>query len=152
MCSSYQLQLEAYVLIHSKLSHPNLKRKFYTLWNPNWQKKDMSNCLPDVTIKLYLSFLFHNNNWVTTIKFKKWIAIPPCFRNGKISYNTLALNFKDWSFGVVVTRHFRPKSGHLNDRVYCKSIDRTLKMLLIEVSGNFLRPTIPKIRKLLVFG
>ena len=44
---------------------------------------------------------------------------------------TLALNFKDWTFGVIVTRHFRPKSGLLNERVHCEPIDRTLKMIYI---------------------
>ena len=64
----------------------------------------------------------------------------------------LALNFKDRPFGVIVTRHFRPKLGHLNERVYCKLIDRTSKMLFIKESGSFLRPTSPPLRKLLVFG
>ena len=64
--------------------------------------------------------------------------------------HTLALNFKDWTFGVIVTRHFRPKSGLLNEIVYCKPIDRTLKMLFIERSGSFLRPTISELLKLLV--
>ena len=43
---------------------------------------------------------------------------------------------------AIVTRHFRPKSGHLNDSVYCKPIDRTLKMLFIEGSDSFLPPII----------
>ena len=59
--------------------------------------------------------------------------------------HTLALNFKDWTFGVIVTRHFRPKSGLLNE-----IIDRTLKMLLIERSGSVLRPTISELLKLLI--
>ena len=50
----------------------------------------------------------------------------PCF------VHTLALNFKDWTFGVILTRHFRPKSRCLNGRVYCKPIDVTSKMLFIE--------------------
>ena len=153
-CSSYQLRLQAhyYILLNPKLNDPRLKIKFDTPWNRNWLKKYMPNCMSYVTVKLYLSFLFHNNDSVTIIRFKKWITIPVCFRNGKISCSTLALNFKDWPFGVIVTRHFRPKSGHLNDRLYCKSIDRTLKMLFIEGSGKFLRPTIPNLRTLLVFG
>ena len=44
----------------------------------------------------------------------------------------------------------RAKPGHLNERVYCKPIDRTLKMLFIEGSGSFLRPTIPELWKLLI--
>ena len=131
------------LLRHPKLNHPRLKIKFYIPWNSNWLKKYMPNCMPYVTVKLYLSFLFHNNNSVTINKFKKWITI---------SYSTLALNFKNWPFGVIVTHHFRPKSGHLNDRLYCKSINRTLKMLFIEGSGRFLRQTIPNLRTLLVIG
>ena len=45
--------------------------------------------------------------------------------------HTLALNFKDWTFGVIVTRHFRPKSRRLNKRVYCKPIDRKLKTIYV---------------------
>ena len=98
--------------------------KFCTHWNPSWLKKYTANCLSYVTVNLYLSFLFHNNNSVYTIfTWKNWITIPASFRNGEILYSTLALNFKDWPFGIIVTRHFRPKSGHLNDRVYCKPIE-----------------------------
>ena len=60
-------------------------------------------------------------------------------------FYTLALNFKDWAFGVIVTRSFRPKSVHLNERVYCKPIDRTLKMLFSEDSHRFLRPIISEL-------
>ena len=49
-------------------------------------------------------------------------------------FHTLALNVKDWLSVVIVTRHFRLKSGHLNERVYGKSTDRTL-------------PTIPQLWK-----
>ena len=45
--------------------------------------------------------------------------------------------FKD--FVTFVTRHFRPKSGHLNERVHCKPVDRTLR-------------TISELWKLMVFG
>ena len=41
------------------------------------------------------------------------------------------LNFKDWTFGFIATRHFRPKSGRLNKRVYCRSIARALKVIYI---------------------
>ena len=44
---------------------------------------------------------------------------------------TLALNFKDWTFSIIVTRYFRPKSGRLNKKVYSKPIVRTLKMIYI---------------------
>ena len=146
-CSSYQLQLEAYCF----LLHPKLRIKFYTYWNINWFKKNMPNCLSYLTVNLYLSFLFYINISVTIFKFKKWITIPSCFRNEKISYSALALNFNDWPFGIIVIRHFRPKSGHINDKVYCKPINKTVKMLFNEKSGNFLRPSIPELWELLVF-
>ena len=132
-CLSYHLQLEVYyVLLHSKL-----KKKFYTHWNPNWFKKYMPNCLSYLTVNLFLSVLFH------IFQLKKWI-IPDSFRNGKISYSTLALNFKDWIFSIIATLCLRPKSGHLNDRVYCKPIDRAKKMLFNKRSGSFLRQIIPE--------
>ena len=37
-------------------------------------------------------------------------------------------------FGITVTRHFRTNSGHLNERVYCKPMDRRLKRSQIAVS------------------
>ena len=43
--------------------------------------------------------------------------------------------------------HFRSKSGHLNETVYCKPIDRRLKTLLNEGLGSLLRPTLPDIWK-----
>ena len=57
---------------------------------------------------------------------------------------TLALNFDGWPFSTTVTRYFRPKLGHSNERVYCKPIDRRLKTLPNERSGSFLRPTTPE--------
>ena len=66
-------------------------------------------------------------------------------------FHTLALNFKDWPFGVIVTRHFRPKLGHLNESVYFKPLNRTLKMLFIEGSDSFPWAMIPELWKLLVF-
>ena len=134
------MQLEAYRI----LLHPKLKIKFYNHWNPNWLKKYMPNCLSYLTVNLFLSFLFHNKNSVTIFQLKKWITIPDSFRNGKISYSTLALNFKDWIFSIIATLCLRPKSGHLNDRVYCKPIDRAKKMLFNKRSGSFLRPIIPE--------
>ena len=67
-------------------------------------------------------------------------------------FPTLALNFKDWPFGVMVTRHFRRKLDHLNERVYCCLIDRTSKMLLIKEYGSILWPTSSELQKLLVLG
>ena len=139
-CSSYHLQLEVYYI----LLHPKLKKKFYTHWNPNWLKKYMPNCLSYLTVNLFLSFVFHNKNSVTIFQLKKWITIPESFRNGKISYSTLALNFKDWIFSIIATLRLRPKSGHLNDRVYCEPIDRAKKMLFSKRSGSFLQQIIPE--------
>ena len=52
----------------------------------------------------------------------------------------LALNFKYYPFGVIVTRHFRAKSGNLNELgIYYKPIDRTL-------------PTTLELWKLMVLG
>ena len=79
---------------------------------------------------------------------KSELQFLPASEIGK--FHTLALNFKDWSFGVIVTRHVRPKLGHLNERIYFKLIDRTSKF--IKESGSFLRLISPKLRKLLVFG
>ena len=79
---------------------------------------------------------------------KSELKFLPASEIGK--FHTLALNFKDWSFGVILTRHIRPKLGHLNERIYCKLIDRTSKF--IKESGSFLRLISPKLRKLLVFG
>ena len=58
-------------------------------------------------------------------------------------FHTLALNFKDRLFGVIITRQFRPKPGHLNNGTI-KPVDRTLKMLFIKGSGSFLRQTSPR--------
>ena len=49
-------------------------------------------------------------------------------------------------FGKTVTRHFRQKSGHSNDRLHCKPTDRTLKKLRNGAWGSFLLPL------LLIYG
>ena len=68
-------------------------------------------------------------------------------------FHTQAFNFKDWPFNVIVTSHFRIKCGHLNEKVYCKPVDRTLKcyllrgqtalsdqsLLVIEVTGFWIK-------------
>ena len=56
--------------------------------------------------------------------FKKWATI-------RMFYSYISLEIWGLTLGVIVTRHFRPKSGPLNKRVYCKPIDRTLKMIYI---------------------
>ena len=45
---------------------------------------------------------------------------------------------------IIVTQHFRPKSTLLNDKEYCKPIDRTLEMLFNERSGSVLWLNIPE--------
>ena len=75
-------------------------------------------------IAFCLSFLFHNNNSITMNKFKKWATI-------RMFYSYISLEIWGLTLGVIVTRPFRPKSGPLNKRVYCKPIDRTLKMIYI---------------------
>ena len=55
------------------------------------------------------------------------------------TFHTLVLNFKDWPFGVIVTRHLMTKLGYLNERAHCKLIDRISKMLFIKQSDIFLR-------------
>ena len=67
-------------------------------------------------------------------------------------FHIIALNFKEWPFCVILTRHFRSKSGHFNEKAYCKPIDRTLKMFFIKGSDSFLRPIFPELWKLLDFG
>ena len=75
-------------------------------------------------IAFCLSFLFHNNNSITMNNFKKWATI-------RMFYSYISLEIWGLTLGVIVTRPFRPKSGSLNKRVYCKPIDRTLKMIYI---------------------
>ena len=140
--SLYQSQLKAYYI----LLHPKKLRNLLKPWLTETLIGSKSTC-PTV---LHLSFLFHNNNSVTINKLIKWITIPPVSKMG--IFHTLALNFMDWPFRVIVTRHFRPKSGHLNEIVYCKRIDRTLKNVIHWRSGSFLRQIIPALWKLLVFG
>ena len=141
MCSSYQLQLKAYyVLLHRK--NP------WNLLKP-WLAKTLTGSKSTCPTVLHRSFLFHINNSITINKLKKWITISACYRNG--IFHTLVLNFKDWHFGVIVRRHFRPKSVHLNESVYCKPVNRTLKMLFIVDSHSFLWPIISELWKLLVF-
>ena len=137
-CSSYQLQLEAQFSLTPSWGKDKV---LYTLKPLLSQKLHgqlpvLPNCKP------LLSFPFHNTKSVTIFKFKKWVTIPACFKNGEISYSILAFNFKNWPFGIIVTRHSRPESDHSIDRIYYIIIARKLKMLFNERSGSFLRPTI----------
>ena len=53
----------------------------------------------------------------------------------KGKFHTQYLNFKDWTFGLIVTRDFRPKSGHLNERVSFKPINEISKCHLLFTLG-----------------
>ena len=59
-------------------------------------------------------------------------------------FHTLALSFKDWPFDVIVIRYSKPKSDHLKETVYCKLIDRTLKILLTEELGSSKKQMFPQ--------
>ena len=136
---SYQLQLDAYYV----LLHPKLKTKLYTHWNHNCFEKYMVNG----TIFLFCSIIIPQ---LLPSSFKSELPFLPGSEMG--NFHTLVLNFKNWPFSVIVKRHFRSKPGHLNQRVCCKPIETTLKMLFIEGPDSFLQTPIPKLRKLLVFG
>ena len=127
ICSSYQSQLKGcYILLHPtnpwNLVEPWLARKVHA--------------------QLYYIFLFCSiiTTQLLSTSIKSEWQFWPVSELG--IFHTLALKFKDWPFDVIVTRHFRPKLVHLNESVYCKPIDRTLKMLFIEESHSFLRPII----------
>ena len=64
---------------------------------------------------------------------------------GKLHMPTIIID--DRPSDITVARHFRPKSGHYNERVYCTPIDRALKIRLKERSPRFLRPIIPELWK-----
>ena len=65
-------------------------------------------------------------------------------------FHTLALNFKFWPFSVIVTRHFRPNLGQLNEWKYCKLIDRTSKRLFINTTKqNWVKETSKTCKKTL---
>ena len=116
------------------------------------KKYQNSKCTcPTVLILFYCSIII-TESLSTSLKSELQFLpeLQPVSKMGKL--HTQALNFKDWPFGVIVTRHFRSKLSHLNERVYCKLIGRTSKMLFIKESGSFLRPISPELRKLMVFG
>ena len=51
--------------------------------------------------------------------------------------HTVALNFVDGPFGITVNQQFRSKSGHSNEILYWKLINRILKVLFNEgLSGS----------------
>ena len=68
---------------------------------------------------------------------KTKLHLVPVSETGKC--HTLALKFGGWPFTMTVTRYFRPKTDHSNERVYHKPIYRKLKALANEGLGSFLR-------------
>ena len=103
--SLHQLQMLLKSQVQGKLLHP-LKHKL----------------AQNVQVWLYFTFLFSS------------IMIPGLLSaclNTELHLLPVseALNFGGWPFSITVTRYFKPKSGHSNERVYRKSIDRILKTL-----------------------
>ena len=137
ICLSYQSQLKAYyILLHPKKPWNLLK---------SWLAQKVHD-------RLYPIFLFCSiiTTQLLSTSLKSELQFWPVSELG--IFHTLVLDFKDWLFDIIVTRHFRPKSVHLNESIYCKPSDRTLKMLLIGESHSFLRPIIPGLWKVLVLG
>lgn len=75
---------------------------------------------------LQFFFQVHKNNSITINRSNKWITVTIYFRNGNITY--IIFTFGNWLFSVTATWHFRLKSSHFNKTLYCKPIDRALKM------------------------
>ena len=59
------------------------------------------------------------------------------------------LTIGDRPFSITVTRHFRPKSDHSNERIYCKPIDRETKNTIQGAVAGFLSSPIPELWKIL---
>ena len=96
-----------------------------------------------VYAQLYSTFLFTS----TIITPKIASGLRSDFPLSSISemgiFHTLSLTVGDWPFSI--TGYFRPKLGHLNERVSYKPIERTLKRQFKEGWGSSLRPTFPKL-------
>ena len=103
-CSSYPLQLKAYYI----LLHPMQKVIFCTSWNTNWFKNLSSR------IFLFSSII------ITKFLSACQVALTACFRKWKISYT---------SFEFWWPTCNGPKSGHSNERIYRKPVDKRLKTL-----------------------
>ena len=133
-CSSYPFQLKAYYILLNSMQ----KVTFCNPWNTNWFKKYMSNC----TLSFFLVPYQHAK-----------LQLLPVSENRK--FHRLALKFGGWPFGGwpstfggwPVTKHFGPKLGHSNERIYRKPVNRRLKTLLNKRSGSFLWPTTPALGK-----
>ena len=107
ICSSYQSQSKVhYILLHPKnpwnLLKPWLVRKVHA--------------------QLYTIFLFCSiiTTQLLSTSLKSELQLWPVWELG--IFHTLALNFKNWPFDVIITRHFRPKSVDLNEIVYFKNV------------------------------
>ena len=122
--------LSYYILLHLRL-----KVNFCTLWKANLFKKYTPNLL-------YLSFEFHLVSTLLSAGLKSELHL--LFVWEIWNFHTRASNFGSWSFDTTVRRHFKPKSGHSNEREYCKSIDRRLKRSFKEGLGSFIQPTTPE--------
>ena len=113
---SHHLQLKAY----NVLLHPKFKVNFSTLETQTGLKYTCPTAL-------YLSFQFHNNNSIIISMSENWVALTTCFKNDEILYTSV--EFGGWPFSMTVTRYFRPKSDHSNERVYREPIEKRLKKL-----------------------
>ena len=100
-CSWYQLQLKAY---YTSLDSENS----WNLLKPWLAQK--------VHVQLYSIFLFCCiiTTQLLSTSLKSELQFLSVSEMG--IFYTLVLNFKDWPFDVMVSRHFRPKSGQLNER------------------------------------
>ena len=109
-----------------------LKVSFRIPWNPKWFK---SICQLDSTF-LFSSIIITE---VLSAGLKSELHLLPVSELGE--FHILVLNFGAWPFDIIAPRHLRRKSGHSNERVNRKPINRILKTLLNEGFGSFLRAT-----------
>ena len=92
----------------------------------------------NVHAQMYSTFLFSSiiTTQLLSTRLRSELHLLPVLEMGQ--FHALALTFGGRSFGKTVTRHFRPRSSHSNERVYCKPINRRLKTLLNEgLAGQF---------------
>ena len=123
----------------SILHRLQIKYYHYILRNPKKPWKMLKPWLSrKVHVQLYSIFLFCFiiTTQLPSTRLTSELQFLPVSEMG--IFYIVALNFKDWLFGVTVIRHFRPKSGNFSESIYCKPIARTLKMLFSERSCSFL--------------
>ena len=130
-CTSYLPQLKVYYIFF----HP---KKPWNLLSSKYMRK----CIP------YFFVCFIITIQLPSTSLKRELQFLSVSEMG--IFYTLALNLKDWPFGIIASRHFRLISGYLNE-LYCKTIDKTLKTLLSEGSSSILRSMIPELWTLLAF-